>query len=124
MTIRVFLVEDTHHLQNAIRDLLQSLGDFAVVSTVSTEAEANLWLLDNPGGWDLAVIDLILEQGTGMGVIAKCRQSNAGGQVVVFSDYATPGIRRHCLGLGAHETIAKTDVNVFIDYCTALVPAS
>jgi DNA-binding NarL/FixJ family response regulator len=124
MTIRVFLVEDTLHLQNAIRDLLQSLGDFMVVSTASTEAEANLWLLENPRGWDLAVIDLILEQGTGMGVIAKCRQSNAAGQVVVFSDYATPGIQRHCLGLGADVTIAKTDVNVFMDYCAALAPAS
>ncbi|ROZ64535.1 response regulator [Ramlibacter sp. WS9] len=124
MTIRVFLVEDTHHLQNAIRDLLQSLGDFAVVSTARTEAEANLWLLDNPGGWDLAVIDLILEQGTGMGVIAKCRRSNDGGRVMIFSDYATPGIRRHCLGLGAHVTIAKTDVNVFMDYCAALAPAN
>ena len=124
MTIRVFLVEDTHHLQHAIRDLLQSLGDFKVVSTVSTEAEATLWLLDNPGGWDLAVLDLILEQGTGMGVIAKCRQSNTSGQVVVFSDYATPGIQRHCLGLGADVTIAKTDVDVFMDYCAALTPAS
>jgi DNA-binding NarL/FixJ family response regulator len=123
MTIRVFLVEDTHHLQNAIRDLLQSLGDFIVVSTASTEAEANLWLLDNPGGWDLAVIDLILEQGTGMGVIAKCRRSNDKGRVMVFSDYATPGIQRHCLRLGADVTIAKTDVNVFMDYCAAMAPA-
>ena len=59
-----------------------------------------------------------------MGVIAKCRQSNTSGQVMVFSDYATPGIQRHCLGLGADVTIAKTDVNVFMDFCAALAPAT
>jgi DNA-binding NarL/FixJ family response regulator len=120
VTVRVFLVEDTPHLQEAIRNLLQGIGDFPVVGSATTEAEANLWLLDNPGAWDLTIIDLILEQGTGMGVIAKCRDANAAGQVLVFSDYATPAIQRHCLGLGAAAVIHKSDLEGFSSYCAAL----
>ena len=120
MPVRVFLVEDTRHLQDMIRDLLQSLGEFALVGTATTEAEANLWLLDHPGAWDLAIIDLVLEQGTGMGVIANCKRSSASGKVLVFSDYATPGIRRHCVSLGAETAILKTDLPGFMGYCSGL----
>lgn len=122
--VRVFLVEDTVHLQDVIRDLLHSLGDFKLVGTATTEAEANLWLLDHPDGWDLAIIDLVLEQGTGMGVIAPCKRSSATGRVIVFSDYATPGIRRHCVALGAEETISKTDLPAFMSYCSDVAAAA
>ena len=123
MPVRVFLVEDTKHLRDVIAELLDSLGNFALVGTATTEAEANLWLLDHAGSWDLAIIDLVLEQGTGMGVIAKCKHSSATGKVVVFSDYATPGIRRHCLALGAEAAIPKTDLPAFMGYCSAVASA-
>jgi DNA-binding NarL/FixJ family response regulator len=117
VAIRVFLVEDMKHLQGAVADLLRSLGDFTLVATAETEAEANLWLAENPAAWDLAVIDLILEQGTGMGVVAKCKGRSKTTRVVVFSDYVTPGIRTHCLQLGADAAIPKSDMQAFIDYC-------
>jgi DNA-binding NarL/FixJ family response regulator len=117
----VFLVEDLHHMQGVVADLLASLGDFQVAQAASTEAEAMLWLDENPGQWDLAVIDLMLEQGTGMGVISRCANRAAATKVVVFSDYATPGIRRHCLKLGADAVFQKSiDVGAFMDYCSAL----
>ena len=65
MTIRVFLVEDMKHVQGVLADLLASIGDFRLVHTTATEAEAKLWLSEHPGGWDLAVIDLVLEQAQG-----------------------------------------------------------
>lgn len=101
-------------------DLLASLGGFVVTGMASTEAEAWLWLDEHPGGWDLAIIDLVLEQGTGMGVIARCTNRAPGAGVVVFSEYATPGIRKHCLKLGADEVFQKsTELAAFIDYCMA-----
>ena len=117
MPVKVFLVEDTKHLRDVIGDLLGSLGDFRLVATATTEAEANLWLSEHPHSWDLAIIDLVLEQGTGMGVITHCKRNCPAGKVVVFSDYVTPGIRRHCLGLGAEAAIPKTDIPAFIGYC-------
>lgn len=123
MAIKVFLVEDTRQLQGVIADLLTSLGDFVLAGTATTEAEANLWLDEHPGSWDLAIVDLVLDQGTGMGVIAKCRRTCPNGKVIVFSDYVTPGISRHCLALGAHAAIPKTDMAAFMAYCSDIAAA-
>ena len=121
MTVRVLLVEDLPQLQGVVVDLLSAVGDFEVVKTVATEAEANLWLDENPGQWDLAVIDLLLEQGTGLGVVARAKDRPATSKVVVFSDYATEGIRNHCIKLGADAAFQKgADVKAFIDYCCAM----
>ena len=124
MPVKVFLVEDMKHLQGVISDLLASIGDFLLIGTATTEAEANLWLADNAGGWDLAIVDLVLEQGSGMSVIARCKRRPSAGKVVVFSDYVTPGIHRHCLGLGADAAIPKSDMPAFIRYCAGLAPAA
>ena len=123
MPVKVFLVEDMKHLRDVIGDLLGSLGDFLLVGAATTEAEANLWLAEHPHSWDLAIIDLVLEQGTGMGVITHCRRNCPAGKVMVFSDYVTPGISRHCLGLGAQAAISKTDIPAFIGYCTEVAAA-
>ncbi len=116
--LRVFLVEDYKRLQSLIAELFARLGPFELVGTVATEAEALLWLDEHPQGWDLAVIDLILDQGSGLGVIARCsRTRGPGTAVVVFSSYATPGVRKHCLKLGADAVFEKKDSAAFIDYC-------
>jgi DNA-binding NarL/FixJ family response regulator len=121
VTVRVLLVEDLPQMQGVVVDLLSTVGDFVLVKAVSTEAEANLWLDENPEGWDLAIVDLILEQGTGLGVVARARIRPPGSKVVVFSDYASEGIRKHCLKLGADAAFQKgTDVQAFIAFCAAL----
>lgn len=121
--VRVFLVEDMSHLKGVIEDLLKSLGHFTVVGTAATEAEAILWLAEHAGQWDLAVVDLVLEQGTGMGVIARTRGRNSDTKVVVFSDYVTEGISRYCLKLGADAAIPKSNMQEFIDFCGDMAPA-
>jgi DNA-binding NarL/FixJ family response regulator len=121
LTISVFLVEDMLPLRGLVAELLSSIGDFRIVGAVGTEAEARLWLQENPGAWQFAVIDLVLEQGTGMGVIAQCRAAAPTGRVVVFSDYATPGIRHHCLKLGADAVFQKgTELAAFTEFCGLL----
>lgn len=121
MPVRLLLVEDLPQMQGVVLDLLATVGDFQLVRILSTEAEANLWIDENPGGWDLAVIDLILEQGTGLGVVARARNRQPASKVVVFSDYATEGIRKHCLKLGADAAFQKgEDLHAFLAYCSAL----
>ena len=114
MDLRVFLVEDLQRMRGLLGDVFASIGGFRVVATASTEAEANLWLDDHPGGWDVAVIDLVLEQGAGMNVIRRCRMDPNGGRVVVFSSYATPGVRQHCIDLGADAVFDKGQTSEFI----------
>jgi DNA-binding NarL/FixJ family response regulator len=112
--LRVFLVEDLQRMRGLLADLFESIGGFMVIGAASTEAEANLWLDDHPGGWDVAVVDLVLEQGAGMNVIRKCKSDPDGGRVVVFSSYATPGVRQHCLELGADAVFDKGQTGEFI----------
>ena len=116
MELRVFLVEDLQRMRGLLADLFSSLGGLQVVGSASTEAEAKLWLDDHPGGWDVAVIDLVLDQGAGMEVIRRCRAEPGGGKVVVFSSYATPGVRQHCLDLGADAVFDKSETTGFISW--------
>ncbi|RYY95135.1 MAG: response regulator [Comamonadaceae bacterium] len=123
MTVRVFLVEDMPQMHDLLTELLAGLGDFAFAGAVRTEAEARLWIEENPDGWDLSVIDLVLDQGTGMGVIphARAEADRTGGNVVVFSDYASDGIRQHCLNLGADAVFGKSEeMQGFMAYCADL----
>jgi DNA-binding NarL/FixJ family response regulator len=128
VSVRVFLVEDMKQVQGVLADLLASLGDFRLVAASRTEAEAKLWLEENPGAWDLAIIDLVLDQGTGMAVIPRARnpggseggEAREGGNIVVFSDYASDGIRNHCLKLGADAVFLKSQTQEFMDYCSEL----
>lgn len=120
MPVKLLLVEDLPQMQGVVIDLLSTVGEFELVKSVATEAEANLWLDENPGKWDLAVVDLILEQGTGLGVVARARNRSSG-KVVVFSDYATDGIRKHCIRLGADAAFQKgEDLQAFLAFCGRL----
>ncbi len=121
LDLRVFLVEDLQRMRSLLTDLFGSIGGFRVVATASTEAEANLWLSDNPGGWDVAVVDLVLDQGAGMNVIRRCRDLPTGGKIVVFSSYASPGVRQHCLNLGADAVFDKSETQAFIAWCDSLI---
>lgn len=114
MDLRVFLVEDLQRMRGLLGDLFASIGGFRVVAAASTEAEANLWLDDHPGAWDVAIVDLVLEQGAGMNVIRRCKADPNGGRVVVFSSYASPGVRQHCLELGADAVFEKGQTEAFI----------
>jgi len=110
-------------MRGLFKDLFDHLDDVSVVANAATEAEALAWLTEHHGGWDLAIIDLILEQGSGMGVISRCKASPRAGKIVVFSSYATPGVREHCLKLGADAVFDKTDTAEFVAYCVETVTA-
>jgi DNA-binding NarL/FixJ family response regulator len=118
--LRVFLVEDLQRMRGLLADLFSSMGGLKLVGAASTEAEAKLWLDDHRGEWDVAVVDLVLEQGAGMEVIRRCRAEPGGGKVVVFSSYATPGVRQHCLALGADAVFDKSETSGFISWFNQL----
>ncbi|MEJ5989855.1 response regulator [Ramlibacter sp. PS3R-8] len=117
MAWRVFLVEDLRSMHVLLADLFATIGSIEIVDACTTEAEARLWLDEHPGAWDLAIIDLVLAQGSGMGLVAHARRTGGpGAKVVVFSGYASPGIRAHCLALGADAVFEKTETRQFISW--------
>jgi DNA-binding NarL/FixJ family response regulator len=119
MDIRVFLVDDSSKTRRLLADVLAGHG-FTFVGEAGTEAEANFWLDEHPGSWDLAIVDLLLEQGAGLGVVARCRRTSSPGKVVVFSAYASPGVRNRCMELGADAVFDKTDLGSMLEYCKRL----
>lgn len=116
MELRVFVVEDLQRMRGLLDELFSSLGGIRVVGSKATEAEAKLWLEENHGAWDVAVIDLVLDQGAGMNLIRLSKELPGAGKVVVFSSFATPGVRRHCLELGADAVFDKSDPTGFIAF--------
>lgn len=117
MARRVFLVEDLRGMRALLADLFATIGGLEIVDASTTEAEARLWLDEHPGAWDLAIIDLVLAEGSGMGVIPQARRrARPGAKVVVFSGYASPGIRSHCLSLGADAVFEKSETAQFIGW--------
>ena len=122
MSVRVFLVEDQQRMRALLGDLFSAVGGIRVVGTATTEAEALLWLGEHRHGWDVAVIDLLLDQGSGMGVIPRCKATNPSGRVVVFSNYASPAVRKHCSDLGADAVFDKAESRRFIEYFVEHAP--
>ncbi|MBI5279619.1 MAG: response regulator transcription factor [Burkholderiales bacterium] len=123
MAVDVFLVEDQQQMKSVLHELLQSVGDFHVVGHATTEAEALNWLDNHRGEWELAIIDLVLEQGSGISVIARARLRAPRGKVAVLSSFVSPGIRKHCLKLGADAAFQKdADLDEFMRFCSAIRP--
>jgi CheY-like chemotaxis protein len=117
MVWRVFLVEDLRSMHTLLADLFATIGGLGITAASGTEAEAKLWLDEHPDGWELALIDLVLAQGSGMGVVAHARRTaRKNAKVVVFSGYASPGIRAHCLALGADAVFEKSETGEFISW--------
>jgi DNA-binding NarL/FixJ family response regulator len=108
MAVRVFVVEDQKPMQGLIADLLETLGGFEIVGTADTETAATDWLYRHRGGWDLAIVDLLLGEGSGFTLVSRCNKE-PGGAVLVFSDFITPVIRERCLRLGADGVISKAE---------------
>jgi DNA-binding NarL/FixJ family response regulator len=108
MAVRVFLVEDQKPMQGLIRDLLDEIGGFELVGVEESETSATDWLHRHRGGWDLAIFDLMLAEGSGFTLLSRCKDPAAGG-VLIFSDFVTPAVRQRCLRLGAHGVFSKAD---------------
>ena len=114
----IYLVEDNDVLLNSLITLLKEVVHLDVAGSASTEDQATAWLQEQGAGWSLAVIDLFLLQGSGLGVLSSCHDRQPWQKVVILTNYATPDIRRRALALGADAVFDKAqEFNEFLDYC-------
>lgn len=117
MRLRIFLVEDSPVIRDNLAESLEELTGARVVGSASNEDEARQWLADHPAGWDLAVVDLFLLQGSGLNVVKSCSNRALRQKVIVLTNYATPPIRQRCLALGADAVFDKaTEIEEFTKY--------
>lgn len=119
MKFRVFVVEDSSSALAAVRALVAALPDAEIVGIAPSEPQAREWLRQHAGEWDLALVDLVLEQGSGIGVIRAARESSSRASIIVLTAYATPGMRQHSLRLGADAAFDKSELSAVREWILA-----
>lgn len=119
--LRVYLVEDSPLIRANLIDTLEELAPIEVVGSAESEEDALKWIDDHPADWDLLIVDMFLKSGSGSGVLRHCRDRDPERKAVVFTNYATPDMRQHCLKLGADVVYDKSnEIDALIAYCAEL----
>ena len=117
--LRAYLVEDNKTIRDNLVATLEDLANVETVGYASTESAATAWLENNKTDWDLAIVDIFLLEGSGLGVLEKMRRRETFQHLVVLSNYSTPSIRNRCMQLGANFVFDKSEeIDALIDYCT------
>nr|WP_202396621.1 response regulator [Delftia sp. CH05] len=123
--LRTYLVEDNPTIRENLIATLEELADVEAVGIAETESAGTDWLQQNPDAWDLAIVDLFLRQGSGLGVLTACRERQPHQKIVVLSNYATPDIRSRCAQLGVDAVFDKSnEIDALMDYCMNIDTAS
>lgn len=121
MTFKTYLVEDNTIIRDNLVGFLEDIADATVVAHASSEREAVDWLGSHRDSWDVAIVDLFLEEGNGLGVVEACRRRAAHQKVVVLSNYATPDMRARSKALGADAFFDKSaEIDLLLDFCERL----
>lgn len=119
--VRTYIVEDNATIRENLIATLEELGGIAPVGFAETEQQGSEWLTGHDGQWDLAIVDLFLKQGSGLGVLQACRERPADQKVVVLTNYATPDIRARCRQLGVDAVFDKShEIEALIEFCLSL----
>ncbi|WP_462390616.1 response regulator [Acidovorax sp. Q11] len=118
MKLRTYIVEDNATIRENLIGTLEELASVEAVGVAETEDEGTQWLSTHGEQWDLAIVDLFLRQGSGLGVLAACRTRRPGQKMVVLSNYATPDVRMRCAQLGVDAVFDKSnEIDALVDYC-------
>ena len=118
MALRIYLVEDNLLIRENLTSTLTEMVGAASIGWAEGEREAVDWLTQNADGWDLAIVDLFLKQGNGLGVVSACRTRAVGKKLVVLTNYATPAVRDRCMALGADAVFDKSnDIEKLVQFC-------
>ena len=118
--LKVLIVEDAIRMQVALTDLVCAVADADIVGVVTSESAALAWAESHTGHWDLAIVDLTLDDGDGFHIVQRLKEDPQCGAVVVFSAFVTEVIRRHCRSLGADAVFHKTESRKLAAYVEEL----
>lgn len=117
-TLITYLAEDHAIVVENLIEALREIADVIVTAHAGTQLEASYWLDMQDGNWHLAIVDLFLKQGSGLGILAGCRDRAWYQKVVVLTNYATPEIRQRAIALRADAVFDKsTELDALFAYC-------
>jgi len=119
--LKTYIVEDSPVIRESLIATLEELGPIEVVGTAEDEASAVQWMRQNSERFDLAIVDIFLRQGSGIGVLKALGVLERPHSLVVLSNYATTDMRRKCMELGAARVFDKSnEIDSLLDYCCRL----
>lgn len=118
LALRIYLVEDNAIIRENLAAALAELADTTLCGSADGEKVAVSWLNTNRNEWDLAIVDVFLKEGNGIGVVAAGKARRADQRLVVLTNYASSGVREQCLKLGADAVFDKShDIDNLVDFC-------
>jgi len=121
MTLFVFLVEDDPAIRASLVLAMSGILDAKFVGFAKGEPEAIEWLASNQGKWNLAVVELFIEEGSGFGIMTEMQHLPKNEHVVMLTNSATSENRQQALQCGAHAVFDKTEeLDQFFAYCENL----
>lgn len=116
-TLRTFIVEDSPLIRETLVSTLQEMTPVRVVGVADDEAGA-VQALTSSEGIDLAILDIFLARGSGLGVLRAVREAGSAIECVVLTNYASADMRRQCLHLGAARVFDKSaELDALLSYC-------
>jgi DNA-binding NarL/FixJ family response regulator len=123
MSLRTVLIEDSRTIREALIPALTDLADAEIVAVAETASEAVAELEKLGNGWDLAVVDLFLREGSGLTVLRAGEARASHQRMVVLTNYPTDEMRRRSLELGADALFDKSnELEQFFEWCLRAHP--
>jgi DNA-binding NarL/FixJ family response regulator len=107
--IKIYLVEDSSVIRENLIDALRENAPIEVVGIAEDERSALGWLRDRSHACDLAIVDIFLKSGSGLGVLKAMGDLPDAPMCIVLSNHATPEIRVKCQQLGASKVFDKSN---------------
>ena len=119
--LRTYLVEDSSVIRDNLVGLLSDTVPMEILGSAEDEASAVAWLRDHSRHCDLVILDIVLRTGSGLGVLAACRERVDNAKWIVLSNHATPEMRQKCLEFGADAVFDKSnELDSLLLYCKRL----
>ena len=120
---RIVLIEDSPILCAMLREMLDELEGVQVVADAADEQGALSQLEQHQA--DLAIVDLELRAGSGLGVLSRLKaepERFGRPRTVVFSNHGHSTVRARCTALGAEHFFDKSfQLDDLLDFIQAAV---
>lgn len=121
MRLRTYIVEDNPHLRDSLIGALEALTQVTVVGAAATQEEGQDWLARHAAEWEVAILDLMLRNGSGLDLAQQLAGRRPEQKVVIFSNYVNAGVRMRCAQLGVDAVFDKsTEIDALVDFCAKL----
>ncbi len=120
--LRALIVEDHPVVLESLQGLLEDLAAVDVVGTAAGESEACEWMDSRTQACDVAIVDVFLTRGRGLGVLEHIAGYARPPERVVLTDDPTDAMKTRCRALGALEVFDKsTEIEKLVDWLASRV---